>query len=415
MFYKEPNFKETTVGKIPEDWDVVKLIDICELIRGTEPGSKTYNKARKGYRFIRVSDISKQILEGVFVDENPNNLVFCTKDNILLVLDGVPGVVAKGFEGAVSSGIRVIKPKTNDINKDFLFYILQHEMVQRIIENYTTGTTIKHSSRAVNFITISFTSLHEQEIIAEILSTVDKALGKTDEVIAKIERLKTGLIRELLTKGIGHKEYKETEIGKTPKEWGVEPLEKVCAAIVDCPHSTPKFTSKGVLIIRNFNIRDGELHLEPVYYTTEEEWFVRTRRCIPQNGDVLFSREAPIGEASLAPESTRFSLGQRTMMVRPNKTLLNPLFLLYAIYSPFIRRQLRNLEAGVTAHHVNVADIRTLKIPVPVLKEQERIASIISAVSEKLKLERKKKAKLERIKRGLMDLLLTGKVRVKVD
>ena len=124
MFYKETNFKDTKIGRIPKEWEVVKLKNICVLIRGTEPGSKKYNNKGIGFRFIRVSDISKQILEPIFVDEKPENLSFCHKEDVLLTLDGVPGIVAKGMEGAISSGIRIVKP-VNKINNDFLFYILQ--------------------------------------------------------------------------------------------------------------------------------------------------------------------------------------------------------------------------------------------------------------------------------------------------
>ncbi|MEM0011168.1 MAG: restriction endonuclease subunit S, partial [Candidatus Bathyarchaeia archaeon] len=112
MFYKETEFKETPIGKIPKEWELTEIKEVCEFIRGTEPGSKSYNTEGIGYRFIRVSDLSKQILEQVFTSEDKNKLIFCNKEDILLALDGVPGVVNKGFEGTVSSGIRIVKPKT---------------------------------------------------------------------------------------------------------------------------------------------------------------------------------------------------------------------------------------------------------------------------------------------------------------
>jgi type I restriction enzyme S subunit len=191
-------FKETEIGRIPKDWEVVKLKDVCELIRGTEPGSKTYNTQGIGKRFIRVSNISKQILEEVFVNE-AENLVFCTKENILLALDGVPGVVGKGFEGAISSGIRIVEPKTNKLNKDFLFHILQHEIVQSVIRNYTTGTTIQHASRAVDYIRLPLPPLSEQEKIADILSTLDEKIEIERKRREKLERIKKSLMDLLLT------------------------------------------------------------------------------------------------------------------------------------------------------------------------------------------------------------------------
>jgi len=197
-FYKETEFKDTEIGKFPKDWEVVKLKDTCKLIRGTEPGSKTYNVIGKGFRFIRVSDISKQVLDTVFVDEKPENLVFCHKDDVLLALDEVPGVVAKGIEGAISSGIRIVKPNKN-IYKEFLFYILQHSIVQKIINDNTTGSTIKHAARAVNSINLVVPPLEEQQKIAEILSTIDKELEILKQEKAKLEKIKQWFMEELLT------------------------------------------------------------------------------------------------------------------------------------------------------------------------------------------------------------------------
>ncbi|MEM1725373.1 MAG: restriction endonuclease subunit S, partial [Thermoplasmata archaeon] len=235
--------------KIPEDWKIVKLKDICEIIRGTEPGSKTYNKEGKGYRFIRVSDLSKQVLEPVFTTEKKENLVFSNKDDILLALDGVPGVVGRGYEGAISSGIRIIRPKNDNVNKDFIFYALQHGFVQKIIKSYTTGTTIKHAGKSVEFIKIPLPPLHEQQKIVEILSLVDLAIEKSNQLIEKTEKLKKLLMHYLLTKGIGHKEFKDTEIGKIPKDWKVVKLEEVVLKVSDIEHRMPKKVNKGIPFI----------------------------------------------------------------------------------------------------------------------------------------------------------------------
>ena len=197
-FYKETEFKDTEIGKFPKDWEVVKLKDTCKLIRGTEPGSKTYNIIGKGFRFIRVSNISKQVLDTVFTDEKPENLVFCHKDNVLLALDGVPGVVAKRVEGAISSGIRIVKPN-NNIYKEFLFYILQCSIVQKIINDNTTGSTIKHAARAVNFIKLVVPPLKEQQKIAEIISAVDEKLENLRRQKTKLERIKQWFMEELLS------------------------------------------------------------------------------------------------------------------------------------------------------------------------------------------------------------------------
>jgi type I restriction enzyme S subunit len=410
MFYRETDFKdEQLIGEIPKNWESIKLEEVVEIHDSKRiPLSEMERKNRKGqYPYCGANGIidyiDNYIFDGEFVLLAEDGGSYGRLENTAYIMNG------KFWVNNHAHILRAIEGKTSNL---FLKYALDF----LDLNPYVVGSTRKKlNQEQMREIRIPLPPFEEQRGIVGVLGVVDSVIAKTGEVIAKTERLKKGLMQTLLTRGIGHKEYKQTPIGTIPKEWEVCSLEEICTAIIDCPHTTPKFTDKGVLVVRNFNIREGELILEPAYYTTEEEWRIRTRRCIPENGDVLFSREAPIGEACLAPTNTRFSLGQRTMLLRPDKKLLNPLFLVYVFYSPLIRRKLRNLEAGVTAHHVNVADIKKLKIPVPTVSEQERIASTVSAIAEKLRLERNEKARLEKVKRGLMDLLLTGKIRVKVD
>jgi type I restriction enzyme S subunit len=425
-FYKEIHFKETRIGEMPRDWEVARLGDVVlEAKSGFASGKRNPN----GILQLRMDNIDTQghirrdagvkvPVPKDFEDYllQPEDILFNNTNSVDMI--GKTAIFKGEFSRCVySNHLTRIRADTRKIIATWILYLLMRKrrfgVFKSICHRHVHQAGINNED-LLN-LDIPIPPLVEQRGVVGVLGVVDSAVGLVDEVIAKTERLKKGLMQELLTKGIGHTEYKQTPIGKTPKEWEVKSLEEVCTTIVDCPHTTPKFTDKGVLIVRNFNIREGELILEPAYYTTEGEWQTRTRRCIPENDDVLFSREAPIGEACLVPRNTRFSLGQRTMLLRPDKKFLNPLFLTYIFYSPLICRKLRNLEAGVTAHHVNVADIRRLKIPLPNLNEQERIAFMISTVIEKLKLEKKENAKLERVKRGLMDLFLTGKIRIKVD
>jgi type I restriction enzyme S subunit len=416
MFYKETEFQDSPVGKVPRDWDVRELGDerIAKIIAGQSPPSSTYSNENHGLPFLQGKT--------EFGEMFPSPTVYCSKpikvaqknDILLSVRAPVGDVNIAPFECCIGRGIAAIRPRTDKLASMFLFHYLRLE--GKRFEALSTGSTFKAIRRKeIEKFQVLVPPSIEQSAIVGVLGVVDSAIELADNVIAKTERLKKGLMQQLLTRGIGHTEYKDTPIGKIPKAWEIKSLENACTTIVDCQHTTPKFTTKGFLVVRNFNIRNGELIFDPAYYTTEEEWKKRTQRCVPENEDVLFSREAPVGEASLAPKNTPFSLGQRTMLLRTDKRALSPLFLVYTFYSPPIRLKLRNLEAGVTAHHVNVAEIRRLRIPLPPLAEQERIANIILTASDKLKLEKKEKTKLELLKKGLMDLLLTGKIRIKVN
>jgi type I restriction enzyme, S subunit len=426
IFYKETEFKEDSkIGKIPKDWGVVKLADVCELIRGTEPGSKSYNTEGIGIRFIRVSDISKQVLEGVFINE-ANNLVICKKDDILLALDGVPGVVAKGFEGAISSGIRIVKPKTDKIDKEFLFYVLQHKIVQKVIENYTTGTTIKHASRAVDFIILPLPPIEEQKAIAQILLTFDKAIQKTDEIIAKTELLKKGLMKELLTGRIRveekdgkivfrkETEFKEdTEIGKIPKDWKVVKLGDIAniqRGASPRPKGDPKYFGGDIPWIK---ISDLSKYKKGIYLPATEDTVTeegRKRSVYVKDGSLIISNSGTIGEPAIVKTGRGGCIHDGLVLLTP-LIKVEKLFLYYFFEHKKGEFQIRAQKG--TQGNMNTTLWKMVKLPLPPLEEQQKIAEILLTIDKKLELERKRKEKLERIKKGLMDLLLTGKIRIK--
>jgi len=419
MFYKETEFQDTSIGKIPSDWQIIAIQKVCDLIRGTEPGSKSYNTKGRGYRFIRVSDLSKQILEPVFTNENERRLIFCNREDVLLALDGVPGVVNRGFEGAISSGIRILKPKTSNIIKDFLFQILQHGIVERVIANHTTGTTIKHASRAIDFIKIPVPIFTEQEKIAHILSVIDDTIVKTDKVIARTERLKKGLMQHLLTKGIGHKEYKDTLVGKTPKTWQTVKLGEV---LNDIKYGTSvKATSngQGFPVLGIPNVLGGKIDKSSLRYVDLPE--SERRNLMLEDGDILLVRTNAnpdyIGRCALFENKRGTWLyASYLIRIRPDKQKVLPAYLVKFLQSERARRQFLSIaRTSAGNYNINSQGIRAVAVCMPSLPEQQKIAEILSTIDNKLELERNEKVRLERVKRGLMDLLLTGKVRVKGD
>ncbi|MFQ3579397.1 MAG: restriction endonuclease subunit S [Bacteroidales bacterium] len=166
-----PNdYKPTPLGPLPEDWEVVKIQNLVEFERGSEPGSKSYNDKGKGIRFLRVSDISGNREEFIFTTSN--NIKKCLPDDILITFDGSPGIVKKGFSGAFSSGIRKINIISNFLCRGYTFYVLQADFVQKVILKHSTGVTIKHASKAIPHILIPLPPLEEQKKIAYVLSVI---------------------------------------------------------------------------------------------------------------------------------------------------------------------------------------------------------------------------------------------------
>lgn len=101
-------------------------------------------------------------------------------------------------------------------------------------------------------------------------------------------------------------------------------LSELCEAIVDCPHSTPAWTDSGVVVLRNQNIRNGRLDLSEPSYTDERHFAERTRRAVPRQGDLVITREAPMGEVCMIPPGLRCCLGQRMVLLRPDRDRVDP-------------------------------------------------------------------------------------------
>jgi type I restriction enzyme S subunit len=289
----------------------------------------------------------------------------------------------------------------------------------RTLESFTRGTTIKGMAQDhIKNLLIPLPSLSEQQKIAEVLSTVDEAIQKTDEVIAKTERLKKGLMQELLTRGIGHKEFKDTEIGRIPKEWEIVTLGGIATEVYRYPtYYNIEYVIKGIPEIRGELIKEnGELEADVSKYRfISEEISRRYPRTILQEGDFVLSVRGTMGKVAIVPKFLEgANITANLIRISLDRSKCYPPFFKQVFLSDFFKRTLNDLSSQTTIKTIQAPILKSLKIPLPPIKEQQKIAEILSTIDKKLEIERNEKAKLERIKQGLMDLLLTGKIRVKV-
>ncbi|RLC35940.1 restriction endonuclease subunit S, partial [candidate division Kazan bacterium] len=255
--------------------------------------------------------------------------------------------------------------------------------------------------------------LEEQWGIAEVLSTVDRAIEAADCLIGRLKRFKKALMQELLTKGIGHEEFKDTPIGKIPKEWELSHLVNI-AKIFDCKHRTPKYYSHGFPVLLPRNVREGYIDLKEAPRTSYEEYLDLTEKYKPQKYDIIYTRNAKVGIAGIVLTEEPFALGQDLVAIRATEKI-NPKFLLYVLNSNIIRIQLLRAQTGSTFKRINLGLIKKFLIPLPSYQEQQKIADILWSIDEWIQAEEQRKEKLERLMRGLMNILLTGRVRVRVE
>lgn len=171
-------------------------------------------------------------------------------------------------------------------------------------------------------------------------------------------------------------------------------LDDMCELIIDCPHFTPEWTTSGYLVIRNQNIRDGRLDLSERSYTHLEDFERRIRRAKPQAGDIIFTREAPMGEVCLVPEGLECCVGQRQVLLRPARNV-DHRYLFYALRSPAVRHQiLWNEGTGSTVSNVRIPILKAIKIP-RLGEAEASIGEVLDNIDQKIELNRRMNETLE--------------------
>jgi len=428
MFYRETNFKETSIGKIPKDWEVKKLKDvILEAKSGFACGKRDEN----GIIQLRMDSIetegwiNTEAYVKVPIPKNveeytvrPRDIIFNNTNSVDLI--GKTAIFSGEFRECVySNHLTRIRVNFDKAIPEWILYILIRKWqlgIFRALCHRHVGQAGINKGDIYN-LKIPVPQLLEQQKIAEILSTVDNAIQKVDEVIAKTERLKKGLMQELLTKGIGHKEFNNTEIGRIPKDWEIVALKEI--ADVKGGKRVPKGDKlvdfkTPYPYIRVIDFKNGTIIKQDIKYLPPET-YEKIKKYTISSDDVYISIAGTIGLVGLIPPELNGASLTENAAKLCNLKRVKKEFLMFVLNSTTIQTQIKAFTGKGTQPKFALFRIKKLKIPLPLIPEQQKIAQILSTVDKELELERNEKAKLERIKQGLMDLLLTGKIRVKVN
>jgi type I restriction enzyme S subunit len=181
-------------------------------------------------------------------------------------------------------------------------------------------------------------------------------------------------------------------------------LSELCDSITDCHHSTPKWTDSGKLVIRNFNIKKGRLSLTDPSFTNDETYNERIKRKRPESGDLIITREAPMGEVCIIPDGLECCLGQRMVLLKPNKKRVLGSYLLYALQSEFVQTQIQKSDkTGSIVSNLRIPVLEQLNIPVFDTFTQEKIGSILQNIDSKIELNNRINAELEAMAKTLYD------------
>ena len=199
-----------------------------------------------------------------------------------------------------------------------------------------------------------------------------------------------------------------------PSSWVWCKLENITVLIEDCPHTTAKDEGEGYPLVRTPNIGEGQLLLDGVHRVSKEVYDKRNIRAVPQVNDIIYAREAPAGNAAVIRENEQVCLGQRTVLIRPMDTLIDSVWLTYAILAPYSRNHLTSKATGSTVSHVNMASIRPFDLPLPPISEQHRIVAEIRrwfALIDQIEQGKSDlQATIKQTKNKILDLAIHGKL-----
>lgn len=268
---------------------------------------------------------------------------------------------------------------------------------------------------------IPFPPKPEQSLIAEVLSTIDQAIAHTEALITKYQRIKTGLMQDLLTRGIDehgqlrnpktHK-FKPSPLGMIPEEWECKPAKDLCSDICVGIVIRPSqyYCDSGVPALRSANIREDGISRDELVFISEQSNQLLSKSII-REGYVLSVRTGYPGTSAVVPKDLDGANCIDLIISKPRAKLLSK-YLATWINSPLGRNQVLKGQGGLAQQHFNVSEMENLLVLRPELNEQQRIIELITTQDKLLRLESLYLEKLQAQKKGLMQDLLTGKVSV---
>jgi type I restriction enzyme, S subunit len=432
-------YKQTEVGVIPEDWEVKELGDCLVKSPRYGIGAPAVEYSDKLPIYIRITDISE---DGRFSPEKKVSVENCKATYYFLY----PGDVVVARTGASVGKSYAYRPKDGRlVFAGFLICITPENtiLLSQYLANYLQTDSywswvklmsMRSGQPGIN--SKEYTQLHiplprvkEQTAIASVLSDVDTLIEKLEKLIAKKRAIKQGAMQELLTgkrrlpgfgEGMG---YKQTEVGVIPEDWDIHLIQKLIDERIIVGHldgnhgelypKTHEFKQYGVPYVAANNLENGRVNFGACKFLSEER-AARFRKGRAKNGDVLFAHNATVGPVALV--STKLNcviLSTTVTYFRSDPAKLYNAYLLYSLQSPSFVKQYRAVMSQSTRNQVPITAQRKFKIVLPsTINEQTAIASVLSDVDTEIEMLEKKLTKYRLMKQGMMQVLLTGKIRL---
>jgi type I restriction enzyme S subunit len=420
---------------LPKEWKRERLGNVCQVEIGGTPSRSNLRfwagRGEEGFPWVAISDLGPKYIQETaeqITQQGINNssTKLVPQDTILMSFKLTLGKVGiAGKDLYTNEAIAAFYP-TSEIDKNWLFHILPRIAESGSAEQAIKGKTLNKSK--LQRLSLLLPPLPEQRRIAEVLDAADDAIRQTERVIAKLRQVKQGLLHDLLTRGldadgnlrdpVAHPEqFKDSALGRVPREWEECQLSDLIAVIRSGLSRAITFEDIGLPVITSTNIVGDQLDVtELKYWYVDDPQGAATENYILDDGDILLNfinSIAQIGKSCLFHDIGRPTIYTTNVFRIKSNSKVDPEFLWRLLQSNHIQSWIQKItKPAINQASFTQGDFLNIPTVVPKFPEQRRIAAVLDAHDARIRAEEAVLAKRRQIKRGLMDDLLTGRVRV---
>lgn len=430
MTLQYSKFKKTELGDIPEEWELSEFKDLSIIKGGRRlPLGDKFSKLKTAYPYLRVSDFRNGSIDKTnlqYLTENTYKRIknyTISKDDVYISIAGTIGLVGlipQELDGANLTENAAKITNLKNITKEYVAYAFNSYLIQKQIKSHTGQLSQpKLALFRIEKIKIPLPEIKEQQKIASILSNVDQLILKTDQIIKQNQRLRKGLMQTLLTKGIANTKFKKEIVAFSvhekdiPITWKISKLNQLCKVVrggSPRPAGDPRYFGGKIPWITVGDLtKNDQMYLYSVDKSLNEEGKIRSRY-LEKGTVVLTNSGATLGIPKILNIAGCINDGIAAFLDLKNELL--PQYLYYVLFSWI--GNFRNINQGMGQPNLNTEIIGNLLFSLPPIDEQRRIVFFILNIDSKLQKEILIHNQLANIKKGLMQRLLTGKIRVKV-
>ncbi len=266
----------------------------------------------------------------------------------------------------------ILRPRKQYVAPKYLHYILFCNHKYGYVEKYqnkTTGIINLQLQEYLKNTKIPLPPLPEQQKIASILDAADNLRQKDQQLIEKYTALSQSLFLEMFGDPVSN-----------PMGWDKRNLQDLVKSVIDCPHTTPNWTSSGKVAIRTSNLTQGGWSWKDKRFVSEEDFHDRSKRGYVKHGDIILSREGTVGVLAIVEMEMEICLGQRLVQLIPDFSLANNYYLLHLLLYELEPERISRIMVGATSKHLNVKELREMSLPVPPIDLQNQFAERIQSI-----------------------------------